>query len=115
MYLDPGYWTKSKILVLRIWRGTPLPVAEVWTPITTDCDLPPITGLYFTALVRSEKGRRVASNSPCDCNEKAVATKGSATLTIAGTAFTSSAIVATAGALLWLGKVIRRIARMKRH
>jgi hypothetical protein len=106
--LDPGYWTKSKILVLRIWRGSPSSVTEVWTPITSNCDLQPIPGFYFEALVRSEKGRSVASNSPCDCNEKAAAMKGLGAFTVAGMSVTAAGTLAAATIFLWLVKVIRR-------
>jgi hypothetical protein len=105
---DPGYWIKSKVLVLRIWRGTPSTVAEVWTPILSDCDLRPITGFHFVALVRMEKGRRVAGNTFCDCAEKAAATEGRGAFSIAGIAITAAAVGAAAIALLLLVRVIRR-------
>ena len=109
--VDPGYWIKSKVLVLRIWRGTPSTVAEVWTPILSDCDLRPITGFHFVALVRTEKGRRVAGNTFCDCAAKAAATEGPGTFAVAGIAITAAALGAAAIALLLLVKVIRRRRR----
>jgi hypothetical protein len=105
---DPGYWVRSRILVLRIWRGTPSTVAEVWTPVHTNCDWPPIVGSYFSALVRTERGRRVASNSPCDCALKATATEGPGLFAVAGLAITTSALGAIAIALLVLVKVMGR-------
>jgi hypothetical protein len=106
--VDPGYWIKSKILVLRIWRGTPSTLAEVWTPVQGNCDSPPITDFHFVALVRTEKGRSVAGNSPCDCDLKAAATEGRGAFTIAGFTVTAAAAGAAVLALLWLMKVIRR-------
>lgn len=105
---DPGYWARSKILVLRTWRGTPSQLAEVWTPVVTDCDSPPIAGFYFVALVRSENGRGVANNSRCDCHQRAAATEGRGAFAVAGIAITAVAIGAAAIALLSLVKVIRR-------
>jgi len=105
---DPGYWIRSRVLVLRVWRGAPSTVAEVWTPVVTDCDSPPLTGFYFVALVRTEGGRSVASNSFCDCSEKAAAKKGRGTFAVAGIAISAAAICAAAIALLLLVKVIRR-------
>jgi hypothetical protein len=105
---DPGYWTRSRILVLRIWRGAPSAVAELWTPVATDCDSPPIAGFFFVALVRSERGRSVATNSFCDCAEKAAATEGRGTFTVAGIAITAAAICAAAIALLPLVRIVRR-------
>jgi hypothetical protein len=103
----PGYWIRSRILVLRSWRGAPSTVAEVWTPVGSDCDSPPIVGSYFVALVRSEKGRSVASNSPCDCAQKAAATEGRGAFTVAGIVIIAAAICAAAIASLSLAKVIR--------
>lgn len=105
---DPGYWTRSNILVLRIWRGAPSTVAEVWTPVVTDCESPPIAGSYFVALVQSEIGRGVASNSLCDRAQKAAATEGRGAFAFSGIAIIAAAICAAAIALLALVKVIRR-------
>ncbi len=105
---DPGYWTRSRILVLRIWRGAPPTVAEVWTPVVADCDSPPITGSYFVALVQSEIGRGVASNSLCDRAQKAAATAARGAFAFAGIALTAAAICAATMALLLLVKVVRR-------
>jgi len=103
-----GYWTRSRVLVLRIWRGTPSTVAEVWTPTGSDCDLRPIPGSDFVALVRMEKGRSIAGNTFCDCAEKAAATEGRGTFTAAGIAVIATAVGAVAIALLSLVKGIRR-------
>jgi hypothetical protein len=105
---DPGYWMKSRVLVLRIWRGTPSTVAEVWTPIVSNCDVPPTTGFHFVALARTEKGRSVAGNTHCDCLEKAAATEGRGAFAVAGIATTAAAAFAAAIALLSLVKIIRR-------
>jgi hypothetical protein len=105
---DPGYWIRSRVLVLRIWRGTPSTVAEVWTPIVSDCDVPPLPGFHFVALVRTEKGRSVATNTYCDCVQKTAATEGRGAFAIPGIAITAVALGAASIALLWLVKVIRR-------
>jgi hypothetical protein len=105
---DPGHWIKSRVLVLRIWRGTPSTVAEVWTPIVSDCDVPPIMGFHFVALVRTKNGRSVAGNTYCDCTQKAAATEGRGVLAVAGIAITAAAICAAAIAFLSLVKIVRR-------
>lgn len=105
---DPGYWARSRILVIRTWRGAPSTVADVWTPVVTDCDSPPIAGSYFVALVRSENGRGVASNSPCDDAQKAEATKQGGGFAVAGIAITAGVLGAATVALLPLVKIIRR-------
>ena len=105
---DPGYWSRSRVLVLRVWRGTPSTVAEVWTPIVSDCDVQLIPGFHFVALVRTEKGRSVARNTYCDCVEKDAATQGRGAFTGASIALTAAAFGAATMALLWLVKVIRR-------
>lgn len=105
---DRGYRARSRILVMRTWRGAPSTVAEVWTPVATDCDSPPIPGSYFVALVRSEKGRGVASNSLCDYAQKAAATKQRGSFAVAGITIATAVIGAAAVALLWLVKIIRR-------
>jgi hypothetical protein len=105
---DPGYWAKSRVLALRTWRGTPSTVAEVWTPVASDCDVQPLPGFHFVALVRTEKGRSVARNTYCDCVEKAAAMEGRGVFTGAAIAVMAAALGTAVIALLWLVKVIRR-------
>lgn len=105
---SPGYWIRSRILVLRIWRGAPTTVTEVWTPVFTNCDSSPILGSYFVAIVRLEDGRSVARNSSCDCPLIATATKGPETIAAAGAAITVAAVGAAAFALFALARVVRR-------
>lgn len=105
---SPGYWIRSRVLVLRIWRGAPPLVAEVWTPVATSCDTHPITGFYFLALVRSEEGRDVALSTFCDCALKAAATEGRGSFSIAGMTITATSIGVVALALISLVKVFRR-------
>ncbi|WP_161966015.1 hypothetical protein [Steroidobacter cummioxidans] len=105
---DPGYWVRSRILVMRTWRGAPSTVAEVWAPVATNCDSPPIPGFYFVALVRSEKGRSVASNSLCDHALKAAATKERGSFAVAGITIAAAGAGAATAALLWFVKIIRR-------
>ena len=105
---DQGYWARSSILVIRTWRGAPSTVAEVWTPVVTDCDSPPIAGSYLVMLVRSEKGRGVASNSLCDSAQKAAATKDGGVFTVAGISIITGVIGAATVALLLLAKMFRR-------
>lgn len=107
LMMDPGHWIKSKVLVLRTWRGTPPAVAEVWTPVHGDCDSPPFTGLYFVALVREEKGRDVAGNSPCECALRAAATEGSGSFAVAGVAILASTVCTVGFAFFLLLRVIR--------
>ncbi|MEJ0040345.1 MAG: hypothetical protein WDO68_30695 [Gammaproteobacteria bacterium] len=108
---DPGYWVRSRVLVLRLWRGAPAAVAEVWTPIASDCDVPPIPGFHFVALVRTEKGRTVARNTHCDCVDKDAATEGRGAFAIAGVAMVAAALGIVAVALFLLVKVVRRRRR----
>lgn len=103
-----GHWIKSKVLVLRVWRGMPSTVAEVWTPNLTDCDLWPIPGFYFTALVQTEYGRRMAGNTYCDGAERTAATAGRGTFMFPGIAVFVAALGAVAIALFSLVKVVRR-------
>jgi len=105
---DPGYWSRSRILVLRIWRGAPPTVAELWTPVVTDGDSTPIPGSLFVALVRSQNGRSVTSNSICDGPRMAAATAGRGTFTVAGIAMIAAAVCAAAIALLSLVRMVRR-------
>ena len=109
--VSPGYWIRSRILVLRVWQGTPPTVAEVWTSVVTNCDVAPVTGFYFVALVRSEEGRSVADNTLCDCVTKAAVTKGRGTFAVAGTSITAAAIGAAVVAFFALVKLIRRRRR----
>jgi hypothetical protein len=108
---DPGYWIKSRVLVLRIWRGTPSTVAEVWTPIVTNCDVPPFTGFHFVALVKTEKGRSVAPNTYCDCVEKDAATEGPGAFAVKGIAIAAASLGASGISLLSLVKGFRRRRR----
>ena len=106
--LNPGYWIRSRVLVLRIWRGTPSTVAEVWTPIVTDCDVPPVPGFHFVALVRREKGRSVAENTYCDCTQEDAVTEGRGAFAVAGIAIIAAAISAAVLAVLVLVRIVRR-------
>jgi hypothetical protein len=108
---DPGHWIRSRMLVIRVWRGAPSTMAELWTPVATNCDLPPIAGSYFVAAARTEKGRSVASNSLCECDQKAALTAGRGTFALTSVAIIGTAICAAAIVLLMLGKVIRRVRR----
>lgn len=108
---DSTSWTRSKILVLHIWRGTPPTIAEVWTPGGSSCDLPVIAGFHFVALVRIEKGRSVARNSDCECGVIA-ATEGRGAYTNAGVAVIAFAFCIAAIVLTWLGISIRRLRRL---
>ena len=105
---DPGYWVRSRILVLRVWRGTPATVAEVWTPVVTSCDSPPITGLHFVALAKLEEGRSVARNTFCDCDLRAAATTERGTFAAAGIAVVLAATALVVVLLFLLIKAIRR-------
>ena len=106
--LDPGYWVKSKVLVLRVWRGAPPLVAEVWTPVVISCDSWPVPGSYFVALAKHESGRNVASNSECEGPLRAYATAGPATIAMAGIAATAAVLGLVAFAAVWLVKIVRR-------
>jgi hypothetical protein len=105
------YWIRTRILVLRTWRGTPSAVAELWIPVFTNCDSPPIPGSYFVALVRTDEDRNVAGSSLCDCGLRAAATAGRATYSMAGVAITSGMFFVVAFALYWM---VRRFRRGKR-
>lgn len=104
----PGYWIRSRILVLRIWQGAPSTVAEVWTPVVSSCDSPPRTGSYFVALTRSETGRNVARHSPCDCAQKAAITQAAGDFTVTGIALIVAAVSAASRVLFSLVNVVRR-------
>ena len=105
---DPGYWSRSRILVLRIWQGAPPTVAELWIPVVTDADSPPIPASLFVALVRSEKGRSVATNSACARLRKAAATEGRGAFTVVGIAIIAATVCTAAIALLSLMRIVRR-------
>jgi hypothetical protein len=106
--LDPGYWVKSTVLVLRVWRGTPPMVTEVWTPEVTDCDLTVIPGLYFVALVKHEGSRSVARYSDCARALRAFATKGPATFDRGGVATVGAVLGFSSIAFVWLVRIVRR-------
>jgi hypothetical protein len=112
---ERGYWTKSRVLVLRIWQGTPSTVTDVWTHVVTDCDPSPSRGTYFVALVRYQEGRNVARNSSCDCARKAAATQGSSAFAVGGITIAAAALGTPLAALLWLVKIIQRRKRLKPH
>jgi len=110
LVLDPGFWIKSKILVLRVWRGAPSTTAEVWTPVVTDCDTPPMPGLYFMALVRTKEGRSVAERAYCNCDEAAL-TAGGGTLVLTNVVILAAAIGVVGIALVLLLRQFRRSRR----
>jgi hypothetical protein len=107
---DLRFWTRSKILVLRVWRGAPPTIAEVWSPGGSSCDLAVMAGFHFVALVRTENGRSIARNSECDSDVMA-ATKERGTYTNAGVAIIAASFCVAALALTWLGISIRRRRR----
>jgi hypothetical protein len=111
---DPGHWIRSRILVLRVWRGAPSTLAETWTPVLSNCDLPPIPGFYFVALTRTKEGRSVAHHSYCNCDQAAL-TAGRGAFTFAGVAVIATAICAAALGLFMLAKVVRRRRRTMRN
>jgi hypothetical protein len=86
-------------------------VAEVWIPVVTDADSPPIPAFLFVVLVRSEKGRGVATNSACDRPQRAAATEGRGAFTVAGIAIIAAAFCTVAIALLSLVRIVRRRRR----
>jgi hypothetical protein len=106
--IDPGYWMKSNVLVLRVWRGRPAMVTEVWTRVATSCDLAPFPGLYFVALTDDETDRGVAEYSFCNDALRSFVTQGPATFHTAGVA-TFGAVVGLGCVLcVWLFNTIRR-------
>ena len=111
---DFRFWTKSKILVLHIWRGAPPTVAEVWTPGGSSCDLPMIAGFRFVALARVEKGRSIAFHTNCEGDLSMEATLGRGTYTTAGMAIIAATFCVAALALAWLGVAIWRLRRSDR-
>ena len=107
----PGYWVRSRVLVLRLWRGAPATVAEVWTPIASDCDVPPIPGFHFVALVRTENGRTVAPNTYCDCVYKDAATEGRGAFAFGGISIVAAVLGIVVVVPFFLVKVVRRRRR----
>jgi hypothetical protein len=105
---NPGYWVRTRILVLRIWRGAPSIVTEVWIPVVTDCDSPPIIASHFVALVQFEGDRSVAQKTLCNCDQNLAATEGPGSFTAAGVALAALLICAITVALLWLVNSVRR-------
>ena len=112
---DFRVWTKSKILVLRIWRGSPPTVAEVWTPGGTSCDLPMIAGFHFVALVRVENGRSIAFHTNCEGDLNMGAALGRGTYTTAGVAIIVATMCVAALGLIWLGVAISKLRRSDRQ
>jgi hypothetical protein len=112
----PYYWFRSKILVTRVWRGTPPRVAEVWTPEGSDCDLPMVTGFHVVALVRTENGLSMARHTLCDeCGVESAATQGRGTYTSAGVLLIAASLLAGVLFLFTLVKLLgRRRARFDR-
>lgn len=106
--VDPGYWIKSKVLVLRIWRGSPLMVTEVWTLVATSCDSRPIPGSYFVALAKNAAGRNVAGYSECEGPLRAFVTSRPAAFAIGGIATIGAFFGLGLIASVWLLKTIRR-------
>ena len=106
--LDPGYWIKSKVLVLRVWRGSPPVVAEVWTEVVTSCDSRPLPGSYFVALVKKDGGRNIAGFAECDRSVREFATAGPARIVIGGFSSIAAAIGLVFIATVWLWKIVRR-------
>ena len=103
-----GYWVKSKVLVLRVWKGTPPSVAEVWTNAGWGSHLPPIPASYFVALAKDEAGRIVADYSDCEGPLRDYATRGSATFTPAGYGVLAVILGLAYIAFAWLWKKVRR-------
>ena len=105
--IDPGYWIRSKVLVLRIWRGSPPMVAEVWTRLEIDCDRRPFPGLYIDALTKHVAGRDVADFSECSCGLQAFATEGPASFAMGGIATIAAVLALGVAAFVWLSKIVR--------
>jgi len=104
----PYYWVRSKVLVVRIWRGAPSVITEVWTPGGNSCDMPMLAGIHFVALVSKEGDRRIARQSMCDCGITAAATTGRGAYTAAGLTLLAILGSVVAFLLLWLSKTVRR-------
>jgi hypothetical protein len=106
----PSRWIKSHILVLRIWRGAPPTIAEVWTPDFTSCDTPPILGFHFVALGKLDNNRLVATSYTCDCAERVFATAGTSVAAPKGIAILAAATSVLAYLLyLPISSIRRRI------
>jgi hypothetical protein len=105
---DPGFWIRSRVLVLRIWQGAPATLAQVWTPVATSCDNPPIIGTFFVARVAHEEGRSVARRSYCDCDLTAAEAVERGSIAPAGVAIVSAATALVAVLLLVSFKALRR-------
>jgi hypothetical protein len=86
-------------------------VAEVWTPIAGNCDVPPIPGFHFVALVRTEKGRTVAPNTHCDCVDKDAATEGRGAFAIAGISMLAAVLGVVVAVSFLLVTMVRRRRR----
>lgn len=108
--IGSGLLVRSRILVRRIWRGTPAIVAEVWTREATDCDRRPFPGSHFVALTKREAGRDVAEYTECSCGLQAFATAGPGRLTVGGVTMIGLLIGLGAIASVWLSKIFRRRA-----
>lgn len=106
--LNPGSWVKSKVLVLRVWRGELPMVAEVWTPVVTSCDYWPIPGSYFVSLVEHDAGRRVAENSECAEPLRDYATSGPAKIAMSGYATIAAVLGLFTMLAVWVTKLVRR-------
>lgn len=111
--VEVEYWTKSRIVVTRIWRGAPPAIAEVWTLSGSSCHLDVVAGLYFVALASTDNGRSVADNLDCECGVEEAATKGKGTYTKAGVALTAVTSCAAATVLIWFGLAIWRLRRLE--
>jgi hypothetical protein len=111
---DFGFWTKSQILVLHTWRGSPPTVAEVWTPGGTSCDLPMIAGFHFVALARIEKNRSIAFHTNCEGDLNIEAILGRGTYTTAGVGIIAATVFVAALGLTWVGVAISRLRRSDR-
>jgi len=109
--VDSGSSIKSKVLVLRVWRGTPPTVAEVWTPVIDYCGIQPFPGLYFVALAKREAGRSVAEYNECNCALRAYTTQGPATFAIGGIAALGAVLGLVVAAAVWLWRIVRRKRR----
>jgi hypothetical protein len=60
------YWVRSRVVVERVWKGNPATVVEVWTPVSSDCDVTPVSGMRFIVRERIQSGRSIARKSVCD-------------------------------------------------
>jgi hypothetical protein len=106
--LDPGYWVNSKVLVLRVWRGSPPFVAEIWTPAGWNWHLRPMPATYMVVLAKDEAGRTVADYSDCEGPLRAYATSGPARSTPAGYGLLAAILGLAYIAFAWVRKRVRR-------